>query len=446
LPLAFVPTQLTAGNFTKLPAGTYIVHVNSGDCQVNSVVVTIQEPLTSLNFTYSKTDVKCSGNGDGSITVNGFDGTGIIKYSITPRSDKFLDTGLFTGLKPGLYTVIIQDQNGCYLLQDVTIAEPLPIDAKVDPLSIQQELCAGEKTGEFGIVINGGTAPYSTSLDDPKGTYVLNKILFTGLSGGNHTVYIKDANSCTFELPVALDASVILNLVATVSNECVNDMPANKVTVTIDPSNNPADVKYYLDASTTENGSNVFVNLLPGDHYIMVHHKNGCDDATPVFTIDKIDPLAISLDLGGLNEIVATVTGGSSVYQFTVNGVSIGSNNKYIYFKSGNYTVTVTDSNGCVASATKYFEFIDIVIPPIFTPTGDGTYDTWKPTNTENYPDIKFVVYDRYGRVVGTFGAGQSWDGKYNGTELPMGDYWYVLKLRHNQDDREFMGHFTLYR
>ena len=106
----------------------------------------------------------------------------------------------------------------------------------------------------------------------------------------------------------------------------------------------------------------------------------------------------------------------------------------------------MTDSNGCSLSATKYFEFIDIKIPPIFTPTGDGTNDTWKPTNTENYPDIKFVVYDRYGREVGTFGAGQSWDGKYNGTELPMGDYWYVLKLRHSQDDREFIGHFTLYR
>ena len=448
LPLAFVPTQLTAGNFTQLPAGAYIVHVNSGDCQVNSVVVTIQEPLTSLKFTSSKTDVKCSGNGDGSITVNGFDGSGIIKYSITPRSDKFLDTGLFTGLKPGLYTVIIQDENGCYLLKDVTIAEPLPIDAKVDPLSIKQELCAGEKTREFGIVISpgSGTAPYSTSLDDPKGTYVLGQVLFTGLSGGNHTIYIKDANSCTYELPVALNPSVILNPTADVSNECVNDLPANKVIVGIDLSNNAADVTYSLDASGMEQNSNVFNNLTPGDHYIMVHHKNDCDDATPVFTIDKIDPLAITLDLGGLNEIVATVTGGSSVYQFTVNGVSIGSNNKYIYFKSGNYTVTVTDSNGCVAAATKYFEFIDIFIPPIFTPTGDGIYDTWKPTNTENYPDIKFIVYDRYGRVVGTFGSGQSWDGKYNGTELPMGDYWYVVKLRHNQDDREFMGHVTLYR
>ena len=31
-------------------------------------------------------------------------------------------------------------------------------------------------------------------------------------------------------------------------------------------------------------------------------------------------------------------------------------------------------------------------------------------------------------------------------TELPTGDYWYVIKLRGENDDREFVGHFTLYR
>lgn len=347
-------------------------------------------------------------------------------------------------MKPGSYTVIIQDENGCYLTQDVTILEPQPIDVKVDKTTVQQELCAGEKTGAFKINIVGGTGPYSTSIDnDP---YTLGRDTFSGLSGGNHLVIVKDSNLCEFELDVLLDPAVILNPVARISNDCVNDLPANKVTVTIDPSNKVADVKYSLDSTGIEQDSNFFTNLTPGDHFIMVHHKNGCVDATDTFTVDKIDPLAISIDLGGLNEIVATVTGGSGVYQYSVNGESIGSNNKYIYFRSREYVVTVTDSNGCSVKATKNFEFIDIKIPPIFTPTGDGTNDTWKPTNTENYPDIKFVVYDRYGREVGTFGAGQSWDGKYNGTELPMGDYWYVLKLRHSQDDREFIGHFTLYR
>ncbi|HKO77846.1 MAG TPA: T9SS type B sorting domain-containing protein [Flavobacterium sp.] len=438
------PVQLEPGHFTQLLAGNYLVEVKSGDCTSARKPITITQPETALIYTPVVTDVTCNGNGDGKLEITASGGTGVIKFALSPDLDKFLDSGTFLNLKVGHYEAIIQDERGCNHVYEFDINEPLPIGAIVDPLSIKQELCYGEKTGEFAITISGGIAPYSTSIDGD--TFVADRVLFAGLTGGKHTVIVKDAHLCEMPFDVLLDPSVLLTPVATVSNDCVNDLPANKVTVTIDSSNIAADVKYSLDSTGIEQASNVFTNLIPGDHFIMVHHKNGCVDATDTFTIDKIDPLTISIGLGGLNEIVATVTGGSGVYQYTVNGESIGSNNKYYYFRSGDYTVTVTDSNGCSMSATKYFEFIDIKIPPIFTPTGDGTNDNWKPTNTENYPDIKFVVYDRYGRQVGTFGAGQSWDGKYNGTELPMGDYWYVLKLRHSQDDREFIGHFTLYR
>jgi gliding motility-associated-like protein len=154
----------------------------------------------------------------------------------------------------------------------------------------------------------------------------------------------------------------------------------------------------------------------------------------------------MTLAQGGLNEIVATTTGGSGLYTYTFNGDDNGANNKYIYYHTGDYTVIVTDTNGCTFTVTQPFVFIDIVIPKIFTPTGDGINDIWKPKNTENYPDIEFVVYDRYSREVGRFGAGEGWDGKYKGTPLPMGDYWYVLKLKNSKDNREFIGHFTLYR
>ena len=41
---------------------------------------------------------------------------------------------------------------------------------------------------------------------------------------------------------------------------------------------------------------------------------------------------------------------------------------------------------------------------------------------------------------------GNGWDGFYQQTELPTGDYWYIIKLNGENDDREFVGHFTLYR
>ncbi len=450
-PIAGV-TQDSPGNFTKLPAGIYYVNVVSGgDCELTKGPFEIKQPDTVLSATAIAVSVTCNGNGDGKIVITASGGTGIIKYAISPNLNQFF-TGNMTGghsfnnLAPGIYDFITQDENGCFIPDQIEIKEPVSINASVVPGSIDQEYCAGDKTGAFTITISGGTAPYSTSLDEPKGTFVQDKVRFTGLTGGTHTVYIKDANKCTFELIVQLDKAVTLNPIATVDYDCVNDMPANKVIVKIDPSNNPADVTYSLDGTGVEQASNVFTNLSPGPHFIMAHHKNTCIDATDPFTIDQVDPLTMTLAQGGLNEIVATATGGSGVYQYTFNGEDNGSNNKYIYYHTGDYTVTVTDTNGCTFTVTQPFVFIDIKIPNIFTPNGDGTNDTWEPTNTNNYPDIEFVVYDRYSREVGRFGAGQSWDGKYKGTELPMGDYWYILKLKNSKDDREFIGHFTLYR
>jgi gliding motility-associated-like protein len=91
-------------------------------------------------------------------------------------------------------------------------------------------------------------------------------------------------------------------------------------------------------------------------------------------------------------------------------------------------------------------EFIDVCISNYFTPNGDGVQDDWGPGCTEQYPNLTFDIYDRYGRAIATLGVGQKWDGTYKGNELPSGDYWYVVKLNDANDNRDFVGHFTLYR
>ena len=37
------------------------------------------------------------------------------------------------------------------------------------------------------------------------------------------------------------------------------------------------------------------------------------------------------------------------------------------------------------------------------------------------------------------------WDGKYEGSEVPTGDYWYVVNANDKSKQR-YVGHFTLYR
>ncbi len=63
------------------------------------------------------------------------------------------------------------------------------------------------------------------------------------------------------------------------------------------------------------------------------------------------------------------------------------------------------------------------------------------------YPqNLTFDIFDRYGRKVASLRVNEKWDGTYDGRELPTGDYWYVVRLNDANDDRDFVGHFTLYR
>jgi gliding motility-associated-like protein len=398
------------------------------------------------------TPVSCNGANNGVFTVSASGGTGIIKYAISPNLNQFFNSNIFDNLAPGNYNVIVQDVLGCYVKINFDMTEPTPIRATTIASSVIPEVCYGDKDGAFSINITGGVLPYSVNLDNPTGTYTTGTATqtqfdFTGLTGGKHTVYILDANGCSFEWDVIMDESVKINPVALVDYGCVNNSASNSVTVTVDASiTNPSDLDYSLDGGAYQ-ASNVFTNVAAGtDHYIDVRHTNGCIKRTADFNILQIDPLTLTLTDGGLNEIIATAAGGGGGYQYTFNGEDNGTKNSYIIYKSGDYTVQVTDANGCVASATRYFEYIDVCIPNYFTPNGDGVNDGWTPGCTENYKDLTFDIFDRYGRKIATYRTGQKWDGKYNGNELPSGDYWYVLKLNNKKDNREFVGHFTLYR
>ena len=109
--------------------------------------------------------------------------------------------------------------------------------------------------------------------------------------------------------------------------------------------------------------------------------------------------------------------------------------------------VEVTDANGCSSTLTIEKEYMKSVPPDFFTPNGDGQNDGWDPDRYHSYPNLTVDIYDRYGRYITTLRSGQTWDGRYNGKELPTGDYWYILKTHEEgEDDHEYMGHFNLYR
>ena len=97
------------------------------------------------------------------------------------------------------------------------------------------------------------------------------------------------------------------------------------------------------------------------------------------------------------------------------------------------YTVNVTAKGDCPAIPMSF----DVVvlrpvdsIPNAFSPNGDGINDKWIIPYLSSYPYATVQIFDRNGMLVfNTYGYNTAWDGTYNGKALPIGTYYYVIKL-----------------
>jgi gliding motility-associated-like protein len=391
-------------------------------------------------------DVTCNGANDGTITVELSGGSGGYQYSISPNLDKFDTVNTFTDLAPGDYTVIAQDINGCFEQLRYTITEPAIITAAP---TTTPEICIGSEDGTISLTISGGTAPYRTSINSTSDSdFVLDRTMFTNLAAGTYAIFVKDAQDCMINMAVTIDPGVNLNATATPMYACTGNIPNNSIDLVLEDPTVAPDVMYALD-STDPNDMVLdpnFANIAPGSHYIAVAHANGCV-LTIDFEIENFEPLVLTLEPGNINEIKAVATGGQQEYTFYFNDKDNGTDDTHYITETKTHIVRVVDENGCEAMAEIFMEFIDIEIPNFFTPDGDGQNDFWSPRNQEGFPKILTIIFDRYGREVYRMGLNdQGWDGLYHNTELPTGDYWYVIKLKGEEDDREFVGHFTLYR
>ncbi|WP_291967255.1 T9SS type B sorting domain-containing protein, partial [Maribacter sp.] len=433
------------GVFRDLGAGTYYVTVVSDDCETAPAQVIIDEP-TPLSYTDNVVDITCEGENNGEITVTLSGGAGGYQYAISPNLNQFYAEGTFTELTPGEYTIIAQDQNGCFEYLTYTISEPSSLEVTVETTP---EICVDSQDGSIILEITGGTAPYSTALNSSSDEdFVLNRTEFYDMAAGNYIIVIKDANGCDTNVVVDIETGVNLNATVVPVYECTGDTPDNYVNITLEDDSIIGDVLYAIDsvdpADLQLNAD--FRNTAPGNHYITIAHSNGCLQ-TVDFVIEDFEPLTLALEQNNMNEITAIVEGGREGYTYYFDGYDNGDNNIFYVTRTDTYEVRVVDENGCSTVANIFMEFIDIEVPNFFTPDGDGQNDLWIPRNIEQYPEILIKIFDRYGRVVSEQAVdSEGWDGTYQDNELPTGDYWYVVKLNGDRDEREFVGHFTLYR
>ncbi len=431
----------SSGMFTNLLAGDYYVKVTSNDCEAITDLILITEPQPLIyNDEYST--IVCADEANGYIRVSLTGGSGEYQYAISPNLAQFDTTNEFNNLAAGTYTVIAQDKNGCFFLNDYTITNATEIALVATPTG---ETCLGNTDGIIDLVITGGIPPYSTRLENTP--YVVNLFSYSSLAPGVHTIFVVDDLGCETSTDVLIPEGVNIKAAVTPIYECTDTITNNYIIVTFDDPSAASAALYQLDSqsSTDVRLEPSFTNIPTGDHTLIIS-LNGCVEIIP-FTIQIFEPLELTLENNTINEITAIATGGDGNYTFYFNDFNNGSDNTMFINKSGTYTVKVIDGNGCESLAVIEMEFIDIAFDDFFTPNGDVENDTWKPRNLEGFPDILITIYDRYGRrVYHMRQTDKGWDGRYKNSQMPTGDYWYIVKLQNENDGREFVGHFTLYR
>ncbi len=123
---------------------------------------------------------------------------------------------------------------------------------------------------------------------------------------------------------------------------------------------------------------------------------------------------------------------------------SNGSQAAQISVGVGDYSVTVSDENGCsgTASATvRRFDQYAVALPTAFSPNNDGINDEWQIIMPDNVSTVQYVVYDRWGQPV--FDTNENnvpiWNGKKRGIPCEQGLYVVVGNVVFNDGNSELI-------
>ena len=146
------------------------------------------------------------------------------------------------------------------------------------------------------------------------------------------------------------------------SNLCSGDCDASEI-ISISGGTLP----YTINGSNIAGTDSTLLNLCAGNYSIVVSDANGCSTNTSPTTFSVSDPAPLSM-AGIINsnyngqdvscfgdsdgEILASVTGGSPSYSFSIDGSNFGSNPMFSGLSSGSYTIYYSDANSCTNSET----------------------------------------------------------------------------------------------
>lgn len=297
--------------------------------------------LNPLAADKDSTNAYCAGACDGSASVTPSGGMAPYTYAWGASAGSATDSSV-TGLCPGSYSVTVTDAFGSSVSATFNITTVNVLTAP--SMSSTNENC-GQSDGTATATPTDGTGPYTFAWDANAGNQTDSTA--TNLGSGNYHVTVSDANGCTVSGTATVSNSG--GLTASISARepyCHGDDSGYAVVVA---SGGTPGYTYLWDANTGSQTGDTATGLYAGSYSVTVSDNVGCSYVQNV-TIGEPDSLSAVLDIdsvgcNGDTYLVCRAVGGTGTLQVSWNTNSLGFFE--VAFESGNYCVTVTDSNGC---------------------------------------------------------------------------------------------------
>lgn len=296
-------------------------------------------------------------------------------------------------------------------------------------------ICNGQQT-----TLNGsGGVTYAWQPGNLSGS----SVIVQPASTTNYSLTVTDANGCTATASVTITVTTCTVPVASLTvsdnmiceSSCVNftDMSTGSPTgwSWSFPGGTPS-------TSSQQNPTNICYNT-PGNYNVTLITTNAFGSDTIIMsnyisvgaqnTVDAGPFVTIAIG----NSTTLTATGGLGNYSWLP---ATGLNCTLCQSPVANptvtttYTVTYTNSFGCVATDTVTVDVIiaySIFVPSAFSPNGDGTNDILF-VRGAGIKTLDFIVYDRFGeKVFESSAIVDGWDGTFHGKDMNTGIFvWYV--------------------
>jgi len=198
----------------------------------------------------------------------------------------------------------------------------------------------------------GGTGPYTYSWNTVPGQTAATAI---NLAAGPYTVTVRDANNCTTTANVTItQAAAALTVTTTHVNVLCNGNSTGSATAT--PAGGTAPYTYSWNTIPVQTAITA-TGLVAGIYNVTVTDNNGCTANTNV-TITQSTVLTVTTSQvnvlcngNATGTATATPAGGSGPYTYSWNTIPVQTTATATTLIAGNYTVTVTDNNGCITPA-----------------------------------------------------------------------------------------------